>query len=65
MKSFDDLTYTGRIRRIGQLAQAALNAYGLSDARISLLRQSANTLFRVQAASPTLTGQEDLYTPGQ
>jgi hypothetical protein len=29
MKPFDDLTYHGRIRRMRQLAQAALNAYGL------------------------------------
>lgn len=65
MKSFDDLTYLGRIRRLRQLAQAALAAYGLSDARLSLLRVSANALFRVWEASPTLTGQSDRYTPGQ
>jgi Ser/Thr protein kinase RdoA (MazF antagonist) len=37
-----------------QLARAALDAYGLSDARFRLLRQAGNTLFRVVEASPAL-----------
>ena len=65
MKPFEELSHLGRIRRMRQLAQAALNAYGLSDTRFKFLRQAGNTLFRVNEASPTLTTKVDLYTPGQ
>jgi hypothetical protein len=34
------------------LAQSALSAYGLSDARFKFLRQAGNTIFRVYEASP-------------
>jgi Ser/Thr protein kinase RdoA (MazF antagonist) len=65
MKPFDDLTNLGRIRRMRQLAQAALNAYGFPAARFAFLRQAGNTLFRVHEASPTLPFKADLYIPGQ
>lgn len=47
-----------------QLAQVALNAYGLSDTRFKLLRQAGNTLFRVNETSPAPTTKTDLYTQG-
>ena len=47
------------------LAQVALNAYGLSTARFTFLRQAGNTLFRVNEASHTITAKSELYTPGQ
>jgi hypothetical protein len=33
MKSFEELTYLGWIRRMKKLAHVALKAYGLTDAR--------------------------------
>ena len=48
-----------------QLAQVALNAYGLSDVRFKFLRQAGNTLFRVNEASPAYALRAELYTPGQ
>jgi Ser/Thr protein kinase RdoA (MazF antagonist) len=65
MKPFEELSHLGRIRRMRQLAQTALNAYGLSDVRFKFLRQAGNTLFQVNEASPSLTTKVDLYTPGQ
>ena len=65
MKPFADLSYLGRIRRMRQMAQVALNAYGLTDARFKFLRQAGNTLFRVNEASPASSPRAELYTPGQ
>ena len=65
MKSFEDLTFLVQVRRMRQLAQAALNAYALHAARFTFLRQAGNTLFRVHEASPTSTAKVDLYIPGQ
>lgn len=65
MKPYDELTRFGRIRRMRGLAQSALNAYGLSDARFKFLRQAGNTMFRVYEASPEPGPKDDLYAPGQ
>jgi Ser/Thr protein kinase RdoA (MazF antagonist) len=65
MKPFEELSYLGQIRRMRQLAQTALNAYGLSDVRFKFIRQAGNTLFRVNEANPTLTTKTELYTQGQ
>jgi Ser/Thr protein kinase RdoA (MazF antagonist) len=65
MKPFEGLSYLGRIRRMRQLAQVALNAYGLSDARFKLLRQTGNTLFRVYEVNPVSTTKAELYAQGQ
>jgi len=48
-----------------QLAQVALNAYGLFDVRFKLLRQAGNTLFRVNEVNPVPTANVELYTRGQ
>ncbi len=50
MKPFENLTYLSRIYRFRQLARAALQAYGLHDARFELLMDAGNTLFRVYAS---------------
>jgi len=47
MKAYDDLTRLGRIRRIRRLAKLALAGYGAGNARLRLLRQAGNTVFRV------------------
>ncbi len=65
MKPFEELTHQGRIRRMRQLAQVALNAYDLADARFTFLRQAGNTLFQVHEARPTRNAKADRYAPGR
>lgn len=64
MKPYDELTYLGRIRRMRQVAGAAMEAFGLAGARLKFLRQADNTLFRVYAADPP-GAVDDRYEPGQ
>lgn len=47
MKPFDELSYRGRLRRLRKQAQAALDAYGLSDAKVKFLNYSGNTAFQI------------------
>ena len=47
MQSFDKLTRLGQLRRIRELAEAALNSYGLCGARLTFLRYFANATYRV------------------
>jgi Ser/Thr protein kinase RdoA (MazF antagonist) len=47
VQPFESLTPRGRIGRLRRLAAVALDEYGLGDARVSLLKQTFNTLFRV------------------
>jgi Ser/Thr protein kinase RdoA (MazF antagonist) len=47
MLPFEELSPRGRIGRLRALAANALEQYGLGDARVSLLKQTFNTLFRV------------------
>ena len=49
MSSFDQLPDAERIERYERLARKALTAYGLEDAELRFLGQSANIVFRVQA----------------
>jgi len=65
MKPFEELSYLGRIQRMRRLAQTALNAYSLSNARFKLLRQAGNTLFRVNDANPDPITKAELYTQSQ
>jgi Ser/Thr protein kinase RdoA (MazF antagonist) len=46
---FDQLTERGRVRRLRQIARAALGRYGLGDAETALLAVHTNTLFLVKA----------------
>jgi Ser/Thr protein kinase RdoA (MazF antagonist) len=66
MKPYDELTRLGRLRRLRPLAHVALEAYGLAEARLQLVRDAGNTLYRVHAARP-VPGEEpdELYHPGQ
>jgi len=43
MRPFEELTYLGQIRKLRQLAQAALAAYGLTNARLKFIARSENT----------------------
>ena len=47
MKPFETLTRLGRLRRMRQVAEAAIREYNLADVRIHFLRQAGNTVFRI------------------
>jgi Ser/Thr protein kinase RdoA (MazF antagonist) len=47
MRSYNELTERGRARRLRQLALAALKQYDLDIARLSLITNSSNGIFRV------------------
>jgi Ser/Thr protein kinase RdoA (MazF antagonist) len=49
MKSFEELTERGQIRRLRQVAQVALQQYGLDGARLVFIAYSENAVFRVEA----------------
>jgi Ser/Thr protein kinase RdoA (MazF antagonist) len=66
MKPYQTLTYIGRLRRLRQLAKAALASYGIHEARVDLLHQAGNTLFRVWTSDlPGLETQDDFFEDGQ
>ncbi len=48
MSSFDQLPESEKIERYERLARKALTVYGLEDAELRFLGQSANVVFRVQ-----------------
>ena len=47
MKPYNDLTRLGRLRRLRQLGEVALDAYGLSGARLTFIQYEGNVTFRV------------------
>ncbi len=66
MKSFDELSRLGRIRRMRTLAKVALMNYGVSEATYHLVRQAGNTLFRVKTCDlPTTDDSDRLFEEGQ
>ncbi len=66
MQPFDELTRLGRIRRIRQLALAAMKKYGVNEAHFNLVRQAGNTLFRVQTTSlPGIEASGSLFEEDQ
>ena len=66
MKAYDELTRLGQIRRIRRLASVALAEYGIGNARLCLLRQAGNTLFRVWTDDlPNAGARADLFEDGQ
>jgi Ser/Thr protein kinase RdoA (MazF antagonist) len=52
IKSFDDLTGPGKIRRFRRLAEAALDVYGLATSRFKFITLAGNAVFRVFAPDP-------------
>jgi Ser/Thr protein kinase RdoA (MazF antagonist) len=52
VKPYDELTRLGQLRRIRQLAEATLDAYGLRGARLTFLRYFANITYRVDVPDP-------------
>jgi len=69
VKTFEDLTRLGRIRRMRRLAQAALEDYDLAETRVHFLRQAGNTVFRIvetgPARDPRARDAGKLFTDGQ
>jgi Ser/Thr protein kinase RdoA (MazF antagonist) len=66
MRPYSELTRLGQLRRIRQLAEAALDAYGLSEARLKFVQYSANTIYRVDVpAAPTVRGEPGPYVPNR
>lgn len=51
MKSYTDLTFRGKLRRLGALAQAALAQYELKDPSLDFYVFNTNLLFKVTTAS--------------
>ncbi|MCW3980130.1 MAG: hypothetical protein NWF11_01495, partial [Candidatus Bathyarchaeota archaeon] len=53
MKPYKDLTPRGKLRRTQRLAQAALTAFGFTEAHLRLIVDSGNTMYRVKAMDPS------------
>ena len=51
MKPYDQLTRLGRIRRLRNLAEKALDAYALTGARLNFQHYEGNLVFRINASS--------------
>lgn len=66
MKPFTELTRLGRLRRLRQVAIAALTEYGLDHTELSFYRQAGNTLFRVYDKTQIYKKKEDseFFEPG-
>ena len=66
MRAFEELTSLGQARRVRKLVKSALEAYGLSDARIKLVAHWENTTFRVDAPDSSPSGNANCpYIPGR
>lgn len=53
MKAYEDLTPRGKLRRTGRIARAAVEAFGFAKARLRLIVDSGNTMYRVKTVDPT------------
>jgi Ser/Thr protein kinase RdoA (MazF antagonist) len=51
MKPFENLTFTGQLRRLRQLALKALTAYDIHEPYLTMLQHEGNTTFRIDLAS--------------
>lgn len=63
MKAYEDLTPRGKLRRTGLIARAALEDYGITEARLRLMVDAGNTTYRVKAVDPNPVGGS-LYVDG-
>jgi len=65
MKSYNELTRLGRLRRMRQLAEAVLEEYGLGGV-LKFFYSTGNTLYKVHAPySEAAQPDNDLFEPGQ
>jgi Ser/Thr protein kinase RdoA (MazF antagonist) len=66
MKPYETLGRLGRIRRMRELARAALRSYDLKDPKIMFLKQAGNTLFRVVEPAPAPSaGPDEIFAEGR
>jgi Ser/Thr protein kinase RdoA (MazF antagonist) len=56
MKAYRDLTPRGKLRRTKQIARAALEAFGFSEARLKLIVHAGNTMYRVKTVDNPMEG---------
>ncbi len=59
MKAYDELSYHGRIRRLRHQTKAALEAYGLAEAKIQFLNYSGNTAYQIDTRNCAPREPED------
>jgi Ser/Thr protein kinase RdoA (MazF antagonist) len=60
MKTYEELTQRGKLRRTGRVARTALEAFGFTEARLRLMVDAGNTTYRVKAVGRT-TVEKGLY----
>jgi len=66
MKLYNELTRLGKLRRLRQLAEVALEAYGLTEPRLTFLHYQGNVIFRVDAQnSAVVVNRADPYLPNR
>jgi len=66
MKDYHELTRLGQLRRTRRLAEAALDSYGLSGARLKFVQYSANIIYRVDVpGSLPVRGGRGAYVPNR
>jgi Ser/Thr protein kinase RdoA (MazF antagonist) len=66
VKPYNELTRLGRLRRIRQLAETAMEAYGLGGAHLRFYMHTGNTLYRIYDPNPESTQRnDDLFEPSQ
>lgn len=64
MKPYHELSRLGQLRRLRKLAEAALDAYGMKDAKLTFLRHFANTTYRLDVPDPRAQHEEgSIYDP--
>jgi Ser/Thr protein kinase RdoA (MazF antagonist) len=62
MKPYSELTRLGRLRRLRQLAWAALEVYDLDGARLTFIQYEGNVIYRVDVTDPgSKHGGKSLY----
>jgi Ser/Thr protein kinase RdoA (MazF antagonist) len=61
MKAYAELNYLGQVRRLRQLAHAALRQYGVTDARMQLVQHGENTTFRVDTPAAISGTASDVF----
>lgn len=59
MKSYEELSYRGRLRRLRKQAQLSLEAYGLSEAKAEFLNYSGNAAYRIDTRNCAPHESED------
>jgi Ser/Thr protein kinase RdoA (MazF antagonist) len=66
MKPYDELTRLGLLRRLREVATTALDAYGLTGARLTFQQYTANIIFRVDAPGfAPIRDEHALYVPNR